>query len=80
MFVCYAKEDMDWVSDQLMEELEEKRGLRLCIHERDFVPGKNIVDNISDCVEGKNNETSLLIVGRVPIYLSGSYSHSHSDL
>ena len=53
VFVCYADKDMDWVSDHLMPQLEGERQLRLCIHERDFIPGKNIVDNISDCVAGE---------------------------
>ena len=34
-----------------MPELEGRLGLRLCVHKRDFIPGKNIVDNIAECVE-----------------------------
>jgi Leucine-rich repeat (LRR) protein len=51
VFVSYAQEDLHWVQHFLMPALEGGMGLRLCIHERDFVPGNQIVDNISDCVE-----------------------------
>jgi hypothetical protein len=51
VFVSYAKEDHRWVRRQLMAELEGRLGLRLCIHERDFIPGNNVVDNIAECVE-----------------------------
>ena len=51
VFVSYASEDQQWVRQHLMPELEGRLGLRLCVHERDFIPGKNIVDNIADCVE-----------------------------
>jgi toll-like receptor 13 len=50
VFVSYASENMPWVRRNLMAELEGRQGFRLCIHERDFIPGKNIVDNIADCV------------------------------
>jgi toll-like receptor 13 len=51
VFVSYASENLRWVRQNLMAELEGNMGLRLCIHEREFIPGKNIVDNISDCVQ-----------------------------
>jgi toll-like receptor 13 len=51
LFVCYASEQLRWVREQLMPELEGRLGLRLCVHDRDFIPGHNIVDNIDDCVE-----------------------------
>jgi len=41
---------MDWVQQELLPVLEEDWRLRVCVHQRDFVPGKHIVDNISDCV------------------------------
>ena len=51
VFVSYAEEDDGWVRDHLMPELEGRLGLRLCVHQRDFHPGRNILDNIEDCVE-----------------------------
>nr|KAG5690861.1 hypothetical protein BaRGS_028893 [Batillaria attramentaria] len=51
LFVAYAEEDVDWVLEELLPVLEGQWGLRLCIHQRDFIPGKHIIDNISDCVD-----------------------------
>ena len=51
VFVAYAEGDEDWVRGHLMPELEGRLGLRLCVHQRDFHPGRNILDNIEDCVE-----------------------------
>ena len=51
VFVSYAEENIDWVQLELLPVLEGEWGLRLCIHQRDFRPGKHIVDNISDCVD-----------------------------
>ena len=51
VFVSYAVEDCDWVLQRLRPELEGRLGLRLCLHQRDFIAGKNIVDNIEDCVQ-----------------------------
>ena len=37
VFISYSQEQHDWVTHQLMPELEEKNPkLRVCIHERDF--------------------------------------------
>jgi hypothetical protein len=51
VFVSYASEDFLWVRRRLMPQLEDRLGMRLCIHDRSFIPGQNIVDNITDCVE-----------------------------
>ena len=50
IFMSYAEEDKDLVFNHLMPELEGRLGLRLCVHQRDFHPGRNILDNIEDCV------------------------------
>ncbi|KAL8604223.1 hypothetical protein ACOMHN_014791 [Nucella lapillus] len=59
LFVSYAEENLSWVQHRLIPVLEGQWGLRLCIHQRDFLPGKHIVDNISDCVE--DSERILLV-------------------
>ncbi|PVD36494.1 hypothetical protein C0Q70_03478 [Pomacea canaliculata] len=51
IFLSYANEDVTWVSRYLVPRLEEGLGLRLCLHQRDFIPGRNIVDNIASSVE-----------------------------
>ena len=37
-----------------------KRQLRLCLHQKDFVPGKTIVDNIVDCIEASRHTIIVL--------------------
>nr|KAG5689210.1 hypothetical protein BaRGS_014866 [Batillaria attramentaria] len=46
VFVSYDTSDSQWVLRVLQPELEGRRGLRLCLHERDFVPGRFISHNI----------------------------------
>ena len=50
-FVSYSQHDADWVKGHLLPGLEEGGALRICQHERNFVPGKTIVENILHCVE-----------------------------
>jgi hypothetical protein len=38
-FVSYADEELRFVKYQMIEELEKKAGLSLCIHHRDYIPG-----------------------------------------
>lgn len=49
-FISCSHQDSDWVDSQLVPSLEGS-GLSLCVHERDFVPGDWIIDNIIGCVE-----------------------------
>ncbi|XP_076468193.1 toll-like receptor 2 [Babylonia areolata] len=51
VFLGYAEEDVEWVHKELLPVLEQKWRLRVCVHQRDFLPGKHIVDNISDSIE-----------------------------
>nr|KAG5690994.1 hypothetical protein BaRGS_007341 [Batillaria attramentaria]KAG5712601.1 hypothetical protein BaRGS_029656 [Batillaria attramentaria] len=51
VFVSYDKKDLHWVFAHLIPELEGRLGVRLCVHERDFIAGENIVDNIAGCVQ-----------------------------
>lgn len=51
-FISYSHSDADWVRNELLPCLENNRSpYRLCIHERDFMPGRWIIDNIIDNIE-----------------------------
>ena len=41
-FVAYSAEDRSWVISNLMAKLEGEENFRLCLHERDFLPGRTI--------------------------------------
>ncbi|XP_051977074.1 toll-like receptor 1 [Xyrauchen texanus] len=58
-FISYSQHDSTWVESQLVPKLEGS-GLSLCVHERDFEPGKWIVDNIINCVEGSYKSLFIL--------------------
>ncbi|XP_025108357.1 toll-like receptor 13 [Pomacea canaliculata] len=68
VFVSYAAEDLRWVQTRLMPEVEQRLGLRLCVHQRDFLAGKNIVDNIVDSI---NDSKKILMV------FSTNFARSH---
>ncbi|KAM4854251.1 toll-like receptor 1 [Thomomys bottae] len=49
-FISYSGQDSAWVKSELLPNLE-REGTRICLHERNFVPGKSIVENIINCIE-----------------------------
>uniref|UniRef100_UPI0037E73EE2 toll-like receptor 18 n=1 Tax=Semicossyphus pulcher TaxID=241346 RepID=UPI0037E73EE2 len=62
-FISYSHPDADWVRDQLLPCLESNRNpYRLCIHERDFMPGRWIIDNIIDNIE--NSRKVIFVLSR----------------
>ncbi|NXK29717.1 TLR1 protein, partial [Arenaria interpres] len=51
-FISYSERDAPWVKNELMPNLERGEGcVQLCQHERNFIPGKSIVENIISCIE-----------------------------
>lgn len=54
-FVSYTPADLHWVTHELIPNLEESTSedihFRLCISDRDFLPGRFIVDNIHESIE-----------------------------
>ncbi|XP_053285598.1 toll-like receptor 1 isoform X1 [Pleuronectes platessa] len=60
-FVSYSQHDTDWVHDSLLPNLEGPAGgLRICLHEKHFVPGKTVVENILGCVEKSRRSLFVL--------------------
>ncbi|XP_062430585.1 toll-like receptor 1 [Rhea pennata] len=51
-FISYSERDSLWVKNELIPNLEKGEGcVQLCQHERNFMPGKSIVENIINCIE-----------------------------
>ena len=50
-FVSYSHEDYLFIKDELIKELEENYGINLCIHQRDFLPGNYIAENILQAIK-----------------------------
>ncbi|XP_064918692.1 toll-like receptor 1 isoform X2 [Columba livia] len=51
-FVSYSERDALWVKNELIPNLEKGEDcVQLCQHERNFIPGKSIVENIITCIE-----------------------------
>jgi len=59
-FVMYSQRDSAWVIHELRPRLETDENLRLCIHQTDFLPGQDIVENIVESIEASRK--CLLIV------------------
>lgn len=60
-FVSYNSADESWVLQELVPELE-RDSFRLCLHHRDFQPGRSIIDNIVDAVY--NSRKTVCVVSR----------------
>ncbi|KAJ7304001.1 hypothetical protein JRQ81_011519 [Phrynocephalus forsythii] len=63
-FVSYNSTDESWVLEHLVPELEKGGNplFRLCLHHRDFQPGKYIIDNIVDGIH--NSRHTICIISR----------------
>lgn len=59
-FISYNVQDEPWVVEKLIPELEGKQGWRLCLHHRDFEPGRPIMDNIIDGIYSSRKTICLI--------------------
>ncbi|KAK7166687.1 hypothetical protein R3I93_006447 [Phoxinus phoxinus] len=60
-FVSYSQHDAEWVEEILVPELESAQpSFALCLHKRDFRPGRWILDNIIDSIE-KSHRTLFVL-------------------
>ncbi|XP_052100367.1 interleukin-18 receptor 1-like [Mytilus californianus] len=71
-FISFKSQDVDhqFVSSKLYMKLETQLGYKLCIHHKDFLPGKAIANNIVDSIA--NSRRTILIISRE--YLQGGYT------
>ncbi|XP_026542262.1 toll-like receptor 2 [Notechis scutatus] len=62
-FISYSCSDADWVRRELLQRLEASTPpYRICIHERDFTPGRWIIDNIIENIE--NSHKIIFVLSR----------------
>ncbi|XP_060640199.2 toll-like receptor 13 [Anolis sagrei] len=63
-FVSYNSCDERWVLEQLVPNLEAggNPAFRLCLHHRDFQPGKYIIDNIVESIH--NSRHTICVISR----------------
>ncbi|XP_071126444.1 toll-like receptor 4 [Mytilus edulis] len=59
-FISYEEEDAAFVHNHLLLNLEEDAKLKLCIHKRDFQPGKDISENITSGIRNSRNVVAIL--------------------
>nr|AUO16779.1 toll-like receptor 13 [Epinephelus coioides] len=59
-FISYNVHDEDWVYREMLPVLEGEQGWRLCLHHRDFQPGKPIIDNITDAIYGSRKTICVI--------------------
>ncbi|XP_067677358.1 toll-like receptor 4 [Haliotis asinina] len=59
-FISYADEDRGFVVNEMRQVLEDKNGLSLCIHHRDFLPGEAIAANILKAISTSRKTVVIL--------------------
>ncbi|XP_052105952.1 toll-like receptor 4 [Mytilus californianus] len=59
-FISYSDDDRSFVFKDCIEKLEKEENLRLCIHQRDFMPGQDITVNITNCIHTSRTTVCLI--------------------
>ena len=75
VFISFSTLDYNWVRDNLTPVLERKR-INYCIHSRDFIVGKAIIENIADSVY--NSRKVLAIISHN--YLSSHFCREELEI
>ncbi|XP_042309288.1 toll-like receptor 13 [Sceloporus undulatus] len=59
-FVSYNTHDEKWVMNDLLPVMENQYGWKLCLHHRDFEPGRFIIENIVDNIYGSRKTICII--------------------
>ena len=69
-FVSYCHTyDYEWVQDTLLPKLEDELGFKLCIGQRDFIPGVPIAENVCNAIA--NSRFTVLVL--TPSFLESGW-------
>ncbi|XP_052100881.1 toll-like receptor 4 [Mytilus californianus] len=61
-FISYSENDRKFVIEECIKNLEENGNMKLCIHQRDFMPGEEITQNIISAIQ--NSRKTICIISR----------------
>ena len=76
---CFDSDD-DFVINYLLPELEETRAFKLCIHSRNFTPGRDIKDNIEEAIGGSNSAIIIMSPGFVDsMWCKEEFTHCYIE-
>ena len=50
-FISYSNRDYDWVLNILYKHLTEDMNIAICVHDKDFIPGRSIANEILRCID-----------------------------
>ena len=75
-FIAYHHDNYKWAGGPLLTFLEEQKKLTLCLHDRDFVPGLLIVDNIFESISQSRKQ--IFVISRS--FLDSSWCNYELDL
>ncbi|XP_071179429.1 toll-like receptor 4 isoform X2 [Mytilus edulis] len=59
-FVSYSEHDRWFPKDYMIDFLEKQKGLRLCIHHRDFIAGSAVAENITNAIHNSRKFVCIL--------------------
>ena len=72
--------DDSFVINHLLPELEENRNFKLCIHSRNFTPGRDIKDNIKEAIETSNSAIIVMSQGFVDsMWCKEEFTHCYIE-
>ena len=50
-FISYSNRDYDWVLNILYKHFTEDMNMSICVHDKDFIPGRSIANEILRCID-----------------------------
>ncbi|KAK3104074.1 hypothetical protein FSP39_024221 [Pinctada imbricata] len=59
-FISYADEDRSFAFHEMLKNVEEAGNLRICCHNRDFIPGVDIAENITRAIHSSRRTICVM--------------------
>ena len=60
VFICYAGPDKPF-ADEILQYLETKYGMKVCIDYRDFLPGADLLETAAKAIEKQCSKVLLIL-------------------